>query len=137
MIDRRLSLMLVVWAASLVGCDKLNSQSDSVPTQQQVVAPAASAKTPAEKKLAAFNAVVAKYKAMPDQYASPSEKAKFQKELETLQDEFIAMPFDAANSDAEAKEMVKSFDEEMSGHYLGELYNGFEQHIFEIRGNRK
>jgi len=86
----------------------------------------------AKKKVEAFERVTAKWKSFPDKYATTAEREKFNKELEALQDEFFAIPFDATQHKDEAKKMLKAFDDKVNRRYSGQLYNLFEEEMIHM-----
>ena len=86
------------------------------------------------QKLAAFQAVVAKFKAMPDELAGQTERKAYYGELEKVIDKFAAIPFDATLQADEGKEIVRLFEAELAGRYKGYTFNRTEEYINRIIG---
>lgn len=82
----------------------------------------------ADRKYAAFQAVVGKLKQFPDKLASDTERRQFNAEVEALLKTFDKLPLDVSGSPyarEKAKAIVTEYDRDVQGRYSGQLVNEF------------
>ena len=86
-----------------------------------------------DSKLTAFLQLVEKYKQSPkDPLTADSERLRFIKELEPLQEDFLKIPFEPKMNPTEARKMIDIFQHTIYRKHSGYLYNVFEAQMLEM-----